>query len=93
MLTALILTPLAGALLLTTMNENSTQAITRIKQMALLVTVLVFAMAMLLWVQFDSTCSQMQFTTDLQAVLPLQNFFSANANFANFANAANFTPL
>lgn len=48
MLTALILTPLVGALLLTTMRENSTQAITRIKQMALLVTVLVFAIAMLL---------------------------------------------
>jgi NADH:ubiquinone oxidoreductase subunit 4 (subunit M) len=48
MLTALILTPLVGALLLTTMSENSTQAITRIKQMTLLVTVLVFAIAMLL---------------------------------------------
>jgi NADH:ubiquinone oxidoreductase subunit 4 (subunit M) len=48
MLTALILTPLAGALLLTTMREDSTQAVSRVKQTALLASVVAFAVAMLL---------------------------------------------
>lgn len=67
MLTALILTPLAGALLLTTMREDSTQAVSRVKQTALLASVVAFAVAMLLWLQFDSASSELQFTVKYAA--------------------------
>ena len=64
MLTSLILTPLLGAILLVPMNESTPLQISRVKQVALLTTVVTFILSMILWGSFDSSSSQYQFTAD-----------------------------
>jgi len=48
MLTSLILTPLLGAILLVPMNESTPLQISRVKQVALLTTVVTFILSMIL---------------------------------------------
>lgn len=48
MLTSLILIPLIGALVLAPMNEKSVLEISRIKQVALITTLLTFAVSMVM---------------------------------------------
>ena len=64
MLTALLLIPLLGALTLAPMTESTPQQISRIKRVALLTTVVTFALSMIMWGEFDSSSSQYQFTVE-----------------------------
>jgi NADH-ubiquinone oxidoreductase chain 4 len=64
MLTRLILTPLLGALILTPMNESTPLQISRVKRVALLITVMTFILSMIMWGEFDSSSSQYQFTAE-----------------------------
>lgn len=73
MLTTLILTPLVGALQLTTMRDDTAQAKSRVKQVALLASVVAFAVAMLLWLQFDCASNELQFTVKYTTALAYFN--------------------
>lgn len=64
MLTALILIPLLGALILAPMSESTPAQISRVKQVALLTTVVTFIISMIMWGEFDSSSSQYQFTAE-----------------------------
>lgn len=64
MLTGLILIPLLGALILAPMNESTPLQISRVKNIALLTTVVTFALSMILWGEFDQNSSQYQFTAE-----------------------------
>ena len=64
MLTGLILIPLLGALILAPMNESTPLQISRVKRIALLTTVVTFALSMILWSEFDSSSSTYQFTAE-----------------------------
>ena len=48
MLTSLILTPLVGALILAPMNESTPLQISRVKQIALLTTIVTFILSMVM---------------------------------------------
>jgi NADH-ubiquinone oxidoreductase chain 4 len=64
MLTALILIPLLGALILAPMSETTPQQISQVKRVALLTTVVTFILSMVMWGEFDSSSSQYQFTVE-----------------------------
>jgi NADH-ubiquinone oxidoreductase chain 4 len=64
MLTAIILIPLFGALILLPMAESSPAQISRIKRVALLTTVVTFIVSMIMWGEFDSSSSIYQFTAE-----------------------------
>jgi NADH-ubiquinone oxidoreductase chain 4 len=64
MLTALILIPLLGALILVPMSESTPAQISRVKRVALLTTVVTFIVSMIMWGEFDSSSSQYQFTAE-----------------------------
>lgn len=67
MLTALILIPLFGALILAPMSETTPQQISQVKRVALLTTVVTFILSMVMWGEFDSSSSQYQFTVEYLA--------------------------
>nr|QRH18090.1 NADH dehydrogenase subunit 4 [Sporobolomyces sp.] len=67
MLTALILIPLFGALILARMSETTPQEISQVKRVALLTTVVTFILSMVMWGEFDSSSSQYQFTVEYLA--------------------------
>lgn len=64
MLTALILIPLVGALILAPMSESTPEQISRVKRVALLTTIIAFILSMIMWGEFDSSSSQYQFTAE-----------------------------
>ena len=64
MLTALILIPLLGALILAPMSESTPLQISQVKRVALLTTVVTFILSMVMWGEFDSSSSQYQFTVE-----------------------------
>lgn len=61
MLTSLLIIPILGVLALSPMQEGSES---RMKKLALLVTLLNFVVSLVLWGEFDSNSSQYQFTAD-----------------------------
>jgi NADH-ubiquinone oxidoreductase chain 4 len=61
MLTSLLIIPVLGVLALSPMQEGSES---RMKKLALLVTLLNFVVSLVLWGEFDSNSSQYQFTAD-----------------------------
>lgn len=64
MITALILIPLLGALILAPMSETTPLQISQVKRVALLTTVVTFILSMVMWGEFDSSSSQYQFTVE-----------------------------
>lgn len=61
MLTSLLIIPVLGVLALSPMQEGSES---RMKKLALLVTLLNFVVSLVLWGEFDSNSSQYQFTAE-----------------------------
>ena len=74
MLTSLLIIPILGVLALSPMKEGSSSQLvgkveeSRMKQIALFVTLLTFLVSLLLWGEFDSNSSQYQFTTEFNQV-------------------------
>lgn len=64
MLTSLMLVPLMGALVLAPMSEDTPLQQSRVKRFALIVTLVTFAISMVMWSSFDSSSSQYQFTAE-----------------------------
>jgi NADH-ubiquinone oxidoreductase chain 4 len=64
MLTSLLLIPILGILTLSPMQETSAEDKSRMKQIALFVTLLNFIVSLVLWGEFDSNSSQYQFTAE-----------------------------
>nr|QNH82610.1 NADH dehydrogenase subunit 4 [Sterigmatomyces sp.] len=65
MLTTLILLPILGALLLTTMQENTAADLSRIKPTALVTTLVTWFLSVIMWAQFDSSFGGYQFVSEL----------------------------
>ena len=68
MLTSLLIIPILGVLALSPMKDGSAVEESRMKQIALFVTLLTFLVSLLLWGEFDSNSSQYQFTTEFNQV-------------------------
>jgi NADH-ubiquinone oxidoreductase chain 4 len=64
MLTALLLIPLIGCLILLPFNEGTPASDTRIKQIALFVSMVNFFVSIVLWGEFDSSSAQYQFVQE-----------------------------
>lgn len=64
MLTLLLIIPILGVLALSPMQENTPADNSRMKQIALFVTLFNFIVSLVLWGEFDSNSSQYQFTTE-----------------------------
>jgi len=64
MLTALLLIPLVGAIILAPMNETTPAQISSVKRIALMTTVMTFIVSMVMWSSFDSSSSTYQFTAE-----------------------------
>ncbi len=60
MLTLLLIIPILGVLALSPISAENTS---KIKQVALFVTLLEFILSLVLWGEFDGNSSQYQFTT------------------------------
>lgn len=60
MLTTLLLTPLAGAIILQTITDDTVSSI-HIKRFSLIVSIVTFAVSLILWSQYDSSTSDYQF--------------------------------
>lgn len=74
-LTSLIIVPFIGALVVSMMNTSTKQEQSQTKQVALITTLINFAISMVLWSQFDSNSSHYQFT---------QEFFQDQMTFCHF---------
>lgn len=61
MLTSLLFVPLIGSLILLPISENSIKNINRIKNIALMTSIINFIISIFLWVNFDSSTTQYQF--------------------------------
>jgi len=59
-----MLVPLMGALVLAPMSEDTPLQQSRVKRFALIVTLVTFAISMVMWSSFDSSSSQYQFTAE-----------------------------
>ena len=57
MLTALLLIPIVGAIILAPMNETTPAQISSVKRVALMTTVIAFIVSMVMWSSFDSSSS------------------------------------
>jgi len=68
MLTSLLIIPILGVLALSPMQDGTAAEQSRIKQIALFVTLLNFVVSLVLWGEFDSNSSQYQFTTEFNQV-------------------------
>lgn len=66
MLTALLLIPLVGSLVLLPLNEDTN--VTRIKQIALATSVINFILSVVLWGEFDSSSVQYQFVQEFNSL-------------------------
>ena len=66
MLTALLLIPLIGSLVLLPMNEDT--SVTKIKQIALATSVINFILSVVLWGEFDSSSVQYQFVQEFNSL-------------------------
>lgn len=64
MLTALLLIPILGSLVLLPLNEGTPSSDTRIKQIALTVSMINFIVSIVLWGEFDSSSAQYQFVQE-----------------------------
>jgi NADH-ubiquinone oxidoreductase chain 4 len=64
MLTALLLIPILGSLVLLPLNEGTPSSDTRIKQIALAVSMINFIVSIVLWGEFDSSSAQYQFVQE-----------------------------
>lgn len=64
MLTSLLIIPILGVLALSPMQDGSAAEQSRMKQVALFVTLLNFILSLVMWGEFDSNSSQYQFTTE-----------------------------
>jgi len=61
MLTLLLLVPILGSFLIVPINENSTENITKMKNIALGTSLINFMISLFLWIYFDSTSTSYQF--------------------------------
>jgi len=68
MLTALLLIPIFGSLALLPISEESQAGVTRIKQIALAVSMVNFIVSIVLWGEFDSSSLQYQFVQEFNTV-------------------------
>lgn len=68
MLTALLLIPLVGSLLLLPLNQGTTASDTRIKQIALTVSMVNFIVSIVLWGEFDSSAAGYQFVQEFNSL-------------------------
>ena len=68
MLTALLLIPLVGSLLLLPLNQGTTSSDTRIKQIALAVSMVNFIVSIVLWGEFDSSAVGYQFVQEFNSL-------------------------
>src|SRR5215510_5829527 len=68
MLAALLIIPLLGALAISPIQEGSTKNNSRMKQIALLTTVITFLLSIVLWGGFDSNSSQYQFVQEFNSL-------------------------
>jgi NADH-ubiquinone oxidoreductase chain 4 len=68
MLTALLLIPILGSLALLPISEESQAGVTRIKQIALAVSMVNFIVSIVLWGEFDSSSLQYQFVQEFNTV-------------------------
>lgn len=68
MLTALILIPLLGSIILLPMNGTSETGVTRIKQVGLTTSLITFILSVIMWGEFDSSATQYQFVQEFNSV-------------------------
>lgn len=68
MLTLLIIIPLIGIFFISTLQTNTIIANIRIKQVALLTSIIHFFISIVLWGEFDSSTSEYQFTQEFNQV-------------------------
>lgn len=68
MLTALIIIPLLGSLVLLPMSQASETDVTRIKQVALTTSLITFILSIIMWGEFDSSATQYQFLEEYNSV-------------------------
>ena len=64
MLTSLLLVPILGVLALSPMQDGSAADNSRMKKIALTVTLLNFVLSLVMWGEFDSNSSEYQFTAE-----------------------------
>ena len=98
MLTALVTTPFVGALLVMIMPSNEATRNLRVKQVALLTSVVAFGLSVILWVLFDGSCLGYQLQSTIFAVdglaLPfvmLTAFLTPLALLASWENVVRYT--
>ena len=68
MLSALLLIPIIGSLVLLPMNEESQTGVTRMKQLALATSMVNFILSIVLWGEFDSSSVQYQFVQEFNTL-------------------------
>jgi NADH-ubiquinone oxidoreductase chain 4 len=91
MLTALIVAPLVGALSISTMSAASQAGQTAIKRRALVTTVAVFALSVVMWLQFDASSSAYQFTVEYSQLSALHMAFGVDGLSLYFVLLTTFT--
>lgn len=68
MLTILLITPIIGIILIAPINTNTVYSIIKIKRIALIVTIINFIVSLVIWINFDSSIIEYQFTQEFNTV-------------------------